>query len=471
MIFINRLRLDDIVDKDGFNQIVSKLYGHGYKGVIYEFAYGLSEKLNLNFEIESFSDIVYGYENHDFDDEDYWLLAEAVTKDEDLFLIFYQEEFYDELNPHSYIKSGITLYRISLRESIGDGNMKHLANLIGEYLNDYHKDEDVSEENRIETLKWSEVYEGEIIMDENHYGYKDSVVKDYSLPTYSREEHRNSLILNDYESREVIKFIKQSKKIRRDDLLDKFQDRDINIILSSLEEFKAINNEVLIQCRKSNKHLATLAYNDKNSDKLSGIKCAHCGRKFKDEIVTNVYSLDQKFSELLKESHWMTILVTEDLINIGVDRNQIVWGLKDKSDEIDIAFIHKSQFFIVELKDSDFDVGHAYKLNYRSLKFKADYTVICVTGKISDESKELFDSVYEKELEQSEMIGDPSFYKSKNPPIYIENYIGDTHPIDSELSLQSITIASNNVEAEEVLNRFRSITGINLETLIYNEKK
>ena len=451
------------IDKDTFNQIVEKLSMEGFDPVIYNWSKQISKKIGKVFDVDFYNRILYLEQNEGIYKIDDLMVAEAFIRDEDIFLWFYQSEFYDELFPYSYIKSGMTICKLSNKTTENDYNLADFIRIVSdECIKSSHFTRYLDSYELKELKAWTIHSEKEIFVSKDGYEYSETLIKEFKEVDYTHEDVELSQLFIDSKIKNLILLIAKNVKIRKDDVVDKLGRYNAVNHIKVLQDKNSIHVEKLIHCSESKQDLITIT-NESLIDEniLLSQKCSICNKLFENEEITEVYSLKPSLIKLLTSSHWMTVLVTELLIQCGVDKQRIIWGLLDKSDEIDIAFVYKNRFHVVELKDGDFEVGHAYALNYRSKKFEADQIIIVTTGKVSSEAKTLFLNVHDKEIEQDAMIEDDFFRKNRTLPIYIENFSG------SHRSLEGFVVASNKYEVEDVLQRFKRITNIDLSFLLF----
>jgi hypothetical protein len=64
--------------------------------------------------------------------------------------------------------------------------------------------------------------------------------------------------------------------------------------------------------------------------------CATCGRKFSEELVHEIFAGTDSGKHLITSSRWMTIWLTDLLIQAGLAKENIVWSATSGDDEIDI---------------------------------------------------------------------------------------------------------------------------------------
>jgi hypothetical protein len=101
----------------------------------------------------------------------------------------------------------------------------------------------------------------------------------------------------------------------------------------------------------------------------------------------------------------MTVIVTDVLIDAGVQINGIAWGLQSGTDEIDIVCFLYFDVWVFELKDREFGAGDAHPFNYRRSLLKADEAFIVTTEKVSADAKAIFMELSEQK--SPSIVSDP----------------------------------------------------------------
>jgi len=443
-----------------FKRIVKVLSVKGYKPMIFGLYEELTEELGVSTNLDSYNNILYkdGL-NESFDGEDL-LVAEGFTKEGEVFMWFYQSELYEEINRgDSSIESGMTICCIT-KNSHSKSLNEFVSIVYKECISSDHFKSYLNTKELEGLSNWEDPYDyiGLNEYDFNSIDFKTAVK--YTKVDYSLVDIEFSKLMVNDKIKKIVMLIAKNMKIRKEDIVDKLTEEGIDENIKILLDNNALNIENLIQCMKTKKHIATITQNGANSEKgMENFSCPYCNKSFVNEKLTNVYSLKKNVSKLVKSSQWMTVLVTDLLVKLGVDKRNILWSITDKSDEVDIAFRYKGSLFLVELKDKDFDIGHAYALNYRALKFNADYIMIITTGKVSEESKSLFFNVEQSKDRRLEEVYDTDS-EEESLPIYVENFNGRIE------SLSEFVVRSRASSLFTMISEFKRVTNLNLDFLI-----
>lgn len=202
--------------------------------------------------------------------------------------------------------------------------------------------------------------------------------------------------MTDPTSRLIIREISESEFVRHDDLLGRRgkQQDEFTEALGKIKNSGLVSSEYLLQCRKTSAQLVRV----KDMAELSipsaaGFRCASCNRPFVDELVAEGYVLSSEGRALMQGSHWMTVWVTEQLLTMGVSRENIFWNLEESGEEVDIVIEHMDRVWIFKLKDREFGAGDAYPFNYRKVRYKADEAVVITTARIAPDAVRVFEDL------------------------------------------------------------------------------
>ncbi len=205
--------------------------------------------------------------------------------------------------------------------------------------------------------------------------------------SYTDRELVLAKALSDSSIRNIVLNIAKSGKVKIDDARKDFTAEQIE----NLKNLGLLRTEYLIQCRSTSSTLCTISDKDElinhHGNKL---KCPHCSRLFKDELIADIISPSEECKPLLDKSHWMTIWVTELVLKAHIKKESIWWNACAQSDEIDIVVDVSGSKLFFELKDREFGLGDAYPFNYRINRFGGNYGVLITADKVSGEAERFF---------------------------------------------------------------------------------
>lgn len=204
-------------------------------------------------------------------------------------------------------------------------------------------------------------------------------------PEYTAEELDQSQLMRSAEHRDFMLGLAQVGKARSVDAATVVDEGITEPLLGK----KLIRKEYLVTCRKDSRTLCTVS---DRSQLAAGIEmnCVSCGRPFKDELIQEIFSLTESGRNLLTSSKWMTIWVTDLLVQSGIPLTDIGWNPEAAAEELDIVVTVQGERALFELKNREFGLGDAYPFGFRVERYRGSVGVIATTDKVSDDAKRLF---------------------------------------------------------------------------------
>ncbi len=268
---------------------------------------------------------------------------------------------------------------------------------------------------------------------------EDSRVK-LKTAELTNDEVAAANVLSSHPARELLIEISGSGFVRSQDLLrKKTKDEDVEKNLETLRVNNLVKTEFLLECRANSNRLTRLPSKEKlESEEIASLICASCGRRFGDEVISEGYSTSELGKKLASKSHWMTVWLTNLLIDLGIPTQSIIWNLSEAGEEIDLAVGFLNSLWIFELKDRDFEAGDAYPLNYRRSRYRADKSIILTTGKVSKDAKKVFD-------ELAEEVRRNGVHRS-GKPLYIEGLNQARTTLEKEISNSTFRYAKRRLD-------------------------
>ena len=107
--------------------------------------------------------------------------------------------------------------------------------------------------------------------------------------------------------------------------------------LDELISLQLIRKEYLVLCRKDSHTICAIKDpSEIETEPGSSFSCTVCGRLFKEEYIQDIYALSDNGKKLLSGSRWMTIWITDLLVEAGLVRESIAWNPASSEDELDI---------------------------------------------------------------------------------------------------------------------------------------
>lgn len=258
-------------------------------------------------------------------------------------------------------------------------------------------------------------------------------------------------ILENESNRSLLLEIKTAGFAREADILSKrgAKEGDTKNSLGALKGSGLIKTEYLLQCKKSNSLLVRVDTLQQLKDpSVSGLSCATCSRRFKDEYVSEGHSVSALGKAMIEGSRWMTVWVTKRIVDDGVPISSIVWNLEESGEEVDIMIDFMGELWLIELKDREFGAGDAHPFNYRTVRYSSNRDFIVSTARVSADAKRVF----------TELGGHGSFSRTSRPPssqpVYIEGLDGVSPTFHREIMRVTAKVASARLQLPQLLTGF-----------------
>ncbi len=206
-------------------------------------------------------------------------------------------------------------------------------------------------------------------------------------PEYSEREAITSKFLAREEIRIAALKLAQNVKIKEIDF-GKVASKDV---LDEMLREGLIERQFLVSCRQDSHQIALVDDEAEFREGTAGtVRCASCNRYFKDEKIETIFMISSYGKRLTEKSRWMSIYVTELLVEFGLDKASIKWNATVGGDEIDIIADVFGRAIFFELKDREFGQGDAYAFIFRCDRFKANGAVVLSMSSASNEAHSTF---------------------------------------------------------------------------------
>lgn len=215
-----------------------------------------------------------------------------------------------------------------------------------------------------------------------------------SASSLSDDDLRLADILVDQFTRDVAFTIKRSGAILANDL--KKQSGKVAKLENTIQHLLQnglIAQEYVVICKKTSNQINRVDSLEKVQQMQSlGIMCS-CGSAIADERIEELFSSTQKLQKLLDQSYWMTIYLVKSFHSAGISEDKILLNLREGTEEID-AFVNLDGILVmIELKDNEFSMGHAYPFGGRIGLYKPEIAMIVSTKGIAPDVKDYFERV------------------------------------------------------------------------------
>ncbi|MCF8145336.1 MAG: hypothetical protein K9N21_15575 [Deltaproteobacteria bacterium] len=263
-------------------------------------------------------------------------------------------------------------------------------------------------------------------------GETDETTVKFGKPEINTEELNGAHVLANDVTRTMLTDLSQAVFARAQDILSRKgkKQQEAEIALAQLKELNLLAVEYLLECKRTSTPLTRLAQKEQLQNPTIGdLKCATCGKAYRDENLSEGYSVSSLGRRLCASSHWMTVFVTDELLKAGVPQNSILWNLSEGGEEVDILVEFMGELWILELKDREFGSGDAHPLNYRQVRYKATRAIVVTTDKVSKDARRVFEDLAKERSGRSEV------------PVYIEGLGGIHDALAAEVSRASVRFA------------------------------
>ncbi|XMN08983.1 hypothetical protein ACK8N7_24600 [Streptomyces griseobrunneus] len=207
------------------------------------------------------------------------------------------------------------------------------------------------------------------------------------------EEENAAKVLSEKSVRMLAIAIKSSKGLLLGDASKQIPPAErgrVDELVALLGESGMIDTEIVVICSKTSAQInllpsiETLDHLDK-----AGVRCA-CGRALSDERREEALTVTDFGRAMLDGNRWMSILVLQHLIKLGIPVSNIRMEQIYAGEEVDcITEIH-GRIVLFELKDKEFNRGNAYSFGAKIGIFQPDISVVITTEKVGVDARDHF---------------------------------------------------------------------------------
>jgi hypothetical protein len=164
----------------------------------------------------------------------------------------------------------------------------------------------------------------------------------------------------------------------------------IEALVEGLVNAGVVTREVVVVCQSAQTQVVRVP--DKASlTKLakSGLRCA-CGVSIDKEVPEELLSVTDIGGLLIDKSRWLSVLVRERLVALGVPREDILLECQIGAEEVDCIAAISGELAIFELKDKQFSIGNAYSFGAKISVLRPQHSVIVTTDTVGSDVKDHF---------------------------------------------------------------------------------
>jgi len=177
----------------------------------------------------------------------------------------------------------------------------------------------------------------------------------------------------------------------------------------------------------------------------AGLRCA-CGKPIDQESAEDLLTTTDLGALLLDKSRWLSVLVREELVALGVRREDILLECQLGTDEVDCIAQISGEVVIFELKDKEFSMGNAYSFSAKISLINPDYSVIISTDRVASDVKERFSRTVRDVRRPNRSLF------SSDEPKTIQYAEGDNFRADLQRAISSIYRKDSRNILQSVLN-------------------
>lgn len=200
-------------------------------------------------------------------------------------------------------------------------------------------------------------------------------------------------VLSDKSTRVLAIAIKSSSGLLLGDAPKQIPQRDrgrIDEVVQKLTEAGVVETKIVVICAKNGSQvnlvpdLAVLEKLDEH-----GVRCS-CGKPLSAERTEEALHITEYGRMMLDGSRWLSVLVLQNLTDLGVPIESIRMEQEYAGEEVDCIAEVYGRLVLFELKDKPFNLGNAYSFGAKVGIFRPDYPVIVTTEKVGSDAREHF---------------------------------------------------------------------------------
>lgn len=205
--------------------------------------------------------------------------------------------------------------------------------------------------------------------------------------------------------------------------------------------------EIVIVCRRTQQQVARA----ESEEKIAllgdqGIRCG-CGKAIGEERVEQALTITELGRELLDKSHWMSIILLDGLMSLGVNPDRILIEYAEGGDEMDCITEISGELALFELKDKAFNLGQAYSFGAKMSIVRPRHAVIVTTDHVGGDARDHFERAQQASRGSGVYRGGPD-PDDALPVVYIEGIenlpaelaglVGRIYRVDGETALRDL---------------------------------
>ena len=201
-------------------------------------------------------------------------------------------------------------------------------------------------------------------------------------------------ILTDKSIRELATRIKQSFGLLVSDLGKKQSSataEDISKSRLALESAAIVSSEFMVTCTRNSVPTARAPSAEVITSLASaGVKCA-CGKPIDKERIDEALAITDLGASLLDKSRWLSLILRDELIRLGVPEESILIESTIGGDELDCIADINGEICLFELKDKEFSLREAYSFGAKINIVEPQHSIIVTSEYVGGDAREHFE--------------------------------------------------------------------------------
>ncbi len=148
-----------------------------------------------------------------------------------------------------------------------------------------------------------------------------------------------------------------------------------------------------VKCESCGKAIARVSSKDSvNRLAEEGTHCPRCNLPISSDGCETVYVVSADIAELLDGSKWMSVDLKNELTKLGFLDGNVLLEIQDGPNELDVVANIEGTLVLMECKDSQFSIGHAYSFVGKCTKYRPELAFVIVTGGIGPEVRDYLEA-------------------------------------------------------------------------------
>lgn len=193
--------------------------------------------------------------------------------------------------------------------------------------------------------------------------------------------------------------------------------QEVGTARRSIEDAGIVSSETVIICRRTQQQVVRVTDPGAVADMANrGVKCG-CGRPFADERQEEALTITEIGRTLLDKSRWMSVLLLQELLTLGVSLERVLLEYTAGGDEVDCITDVSGEVLLFELKDKEFSLGQAYPFGAKMGLIRPRQPIIVTTEHVGGDAKDHFARAQQAGGPRSRLYRDPD---DVDPVEYIE---------------------------------------------------